>query len=72
MITTSENSICIRCERLRVNFNCKVIAGGGRIKLLSDCYLVGKNVGDRKTCSKFKPSSEDVIKERLNAFKIGG
>lgn len=66
---TGENSICIRCERLSVNLNCKIVAGGGHIKLLSDCYLGGKNAGDRKSCKRYKPAPEDVVKRRLDTFK---
>lgn len=67
---TGENSICIRCDRLFVNVHCKIIAGGGRTKLLSNCYIGGKNAGDRNTCKRFTPAPEDVVKERLDAFKI--
>lgn len=69
-MSTSKKSICIRCERLSVNLNCKIVAGGGRIYLLSNCYLGGKNAGDRNSCKKFKPAPEDVVKERLDAFKV--
>lgn len=64
---TTKDSICIRCENLDCFLNAKDTTNGVE-SLISNCLYGGKNAGDRKTCSRFKPASEDVIKERLNVF----
>jgi hypothetical protein len=64
---TTKDSICIRCENLDCFLSAMDTTDGVK-SLISRCLYGGKNSGNRKTCSKFKPASEDVIKARLNAF----